>query len=324
MNDIDALVGGLLGQPDKQDAPGTETPTETTSPEASTTEITPETTEAEPAPEGQATAADLVEGDHTEDTPEEETDPEYDIPMGDKSERVKLSELRNGYLRQSDYTRKTQEIADTRKALEAEVTANRAKRDQYDAVLADIAKRLGAEDGERSEQEWNSLRASNPTQYAQEYTDFLRRQSSRQAVKQEQARIQQERQVEQQKVLATYVDGERQKLIAAIPDFGDPAKAPALLREVREFAKNTFGFSDAELNQAYDHRIIRGMVMAMNAAKAQQAAPVAKAKLAAAPTLKPGAKQVNTKSAKQSAREAAQKRFDQSGDINDAVALILG
>lgn len=321
MEEIDTLVSGLLGQPDTQTAPGATDQAETSAPENTNT---PVEDVVEAAPQGQAEPTADDTADPATDEPQEDEDPEYDIPIGDKSEKVRWSELKNGYLRQQDYTRKTQEVAEQRKTLEAELTANRAKRDQYDAVLADIAKRLGSEDGERSEAEWNNLRASNPAQYAQDYTDYLRRQNQRQAVRQEQQRVAQERNTEQQKALATYVEGERQKLVAAIPEFGDPAKAPALLNSIRQFAKDTFGFSDAELNMAYDSRIIRGMYMAMNAQKAQASIPAAKAKLAAAPTLKPGPKQVNTKSAKQANREAAQRRFDQSGDINDAVALILG
>lgn len=43
----------------------------------------------------------------------------YTITVDGKEETVTLDELRNGYQRQQDYTRKTQEVAETRKRLEA-------------------------------------------------------------------------------------------------------------------------------------------------------------------------------------------------------------
>lgn len=46
-------------------------------------------------------------------------------------------ELMNGFLRQSDYTLKTTELADARKAAEAEVLSERAKREAYEAQVND-------------------------------------------------------------------------------------------------------------------------------------------------------------------------------------------
>lgn len=51
-------------------------------------------------------------------TPEAEEDPEVDL--GDGKKPVKLSEVKAGYLRQSDYTKKTQALADERKAFDSE------------------------------------------------------------------------------------------------------------------------------------------------------------------------------------------------------------
>ena len=49
--------------------------------------------------------------------PTVETGDLYDIEIGGERQQVTLEELRKGYMRQADYTRKTQEVAETRKQL---------------------------------------------------------------------------------------------------------------------------------------------------------------------------------------------------------------
>lgn len=68
-------------------------------------ETTDDTDEAEEEP-----------GKQDDQSPDE--DPEID--MGNGRQPVKLSELKKGYLRQADYTKKTQTLAEERKAFEAE------------------------------------------------------------------------------------------------------------------------------------------------------------------------------------------------------------
>ncbi|MCI3922436.1 hypothetical protein MO973_19575 [Paenibacillus sp. TRM 82003] len=61
-----------------------------------------------------------------EEQPKEEAEAEQpfnddtEVDLGEGRQPVKLSELKSGYLRQSDYTKKTQALAEERKAFEAE------------------------------------------------------------------------------------------------------------------------------------------------------------------------------------------------------------
>lgn len=68
--------------------------------------------EVEPDPEAE-------EAETLDDKPA--FDDETEIDLGDGRQAVKLAELKQGYLRQSDYTKKTQELATQRKEFEAEV-----------------------------------------------------------------------------------------------------------------------------------------------------------------------------------------------------------
>lgn len=92
-----------------------------------------EDTEPEAEEEQEDASEDVVEPDTDEESEEEqpEEEPESDTPtitddteidLGEGKQAVKLSELKAGYLRQSDYTKKTQALADERKAFESEKT----------------------------------------------------------------------------------------------------------------------------------------------------------------------------------------------------------
>lgn len=73
------------------------------------------------------------EVDEDEESEEDTLDEDTEIDMGEGRQPVKLSELKQGYLRQSDYTKKTQELAAQRKEFESEKEAlkDTAEFDKY-------------------------------------------------------------------------------------------------------------------------------------------------------------------------------------------------
>lgn len=93
-------------------------------------------------------------------------DPEYEITVDGKPMKVKLSELKQGYQRQADYTRKTQALADERREVDAMMAALKVKKntetqetekkdnpknsvsDDYKAAVAQAEKDLGIAPGE--------------------------------------------------------------------------------------------------------------------------------------------------------------------------------
>lgn len=94
-----------------------------------------------------------------------EDDPEYEITVDGKPVKVKLSELKNGYQRQADYTRKTQALADERRQVDAMMAALKVKQgtqepetekanpeqgvsSDYKAAVAQAEKDLGIAPGE--------------------------------------------------------------------------------------------------------------------------------------------------------------------------------
>ena len=72
-----------------------------------------------------------------EEEPKEEEQPQtFTVKVDGKDVSVTLEELQKGYSRTQDYTRKTQQIAEVRKQVEAETQAVRAERAQYAQLLS--------------------------------------------------------------------------------------------------------------------------------------------------------------------------------------------
>jgi hypothetical protein len=83
-------------------------------------------------------AEEALESDEVEyevEEPDAQTDTAYTVKIDGEEFEVTLDELRNGYQRQADYTRKSQSLAEQRKAYEANLQAVQAERNQYAQVL---------------------------------------------------------------------------------------------------------------------------------------------------------------------------------------------
>lgn len=338
-DDFDSLVAGLLSTPnaDKGAAaadPPADKPSDADPPAANDT--TSDASDAgsddadnssnEPATTSDDDDANTGDDQGDGSTETADTEPLYTVKIDGKDTTVKLSEALAGYTRQADYTRKTQELAAQRAAHEAEAQATRDARGRYETILGELERQLGPVNGERSEAQWNELRATKPDEYAREYTDFLRRQEQRAAIKREQDRIGQQKQAEQLTTLRNYVTSQRQVLEKDMPEFFDPVRGPKLKEGIRKLGLESYGFTEQELDRTYDARVLKMARDALNWHNHVAAQKAAKAKLADAPAInrEPGVKQVATpKTKKVAADQAAMKKLEKTGKIDDALSLIL-
>lgn len=277
--------------------------------------------ESEPAAAEAEPSAEVPAGEEPE--PEPSTEPVYTVRVDGKDTPVTLKEALAGYQRYQDYTRKTTEVAEARKAVEAEVLAARNQREQYAAGLRAIQASLGPENQEPTAEQWNQLRQADPLRYGTEWADYQRRQEQRLAVRAEQNRISEEQRGDLLAKVNTHLESERQKLVAAIPVFADAAKAPAEMKALRDYAAKTFGYSEQEMDQAYDHRMIVAIDKARKWDAHTQALASARRKVSDAPSIPPPGPRVNGQGPKATARAAQLKQFERSGRVEDAVDLLL-
>lgn len=310
----ESLFDALGSEPEFQE---TEEPEAVDEPEAEVEEEA----DADEAEEVEETdeAEESDEDDDVDEGGEEEPDtPTYTVKVDGKEVKVTLDELLAGYSRTADYTRKTQELAQQRKQIEGEVQGYREAREQYSARLQQLEQVL--ESLQPPEPDWDRLRQEDPAEFAAQWAEHQRLRAAREAAAAERARIEQERLIEQQRELAARLEEERERLKEAVPEWRDDVKRTEAMQALTNYARTTYGFTDDDLAQVYDHRVLLILRKAMLYDElTTKGVEQVRAKKRAAKVLKPGARKAP---AKNSELRAMRKRLAQSGRDIDAAALI--
>jgi len=284
----------------------------------------PQEAQAQPEePENQEIEAVEYESEDSQeyeegDEPEEPT-PTYKVKVGKEELEVPLDELLKGYSRTADYTRKTQEIAETRKVVEAErqkIEEASRLRDTYAQRLSVIEQMLSQ--GEKAE-DLAALKETDPIGYAVKVAEQTEREKQLAAVRAEQQRIAQQQQSEQQERLQAHLQAESVKLQEAIPEIADPVKGQAIKTDIRNYAKK-LGFTDQELAQVYDSRAVTAIYKAMQYDKLTAGKSEAVKKVTQAPRMmRPG---TSTPEARESQEgKKLREQLKRSGNKNDAARI---
>jgi len=188
-----------------------------------------------------------------EEEPKEEEQPQtFTVKVDGKDVSVTLDELQKGYSRTQDYTRKTQQIAEVRKQVEAETQAVRAERAQYAQLLGALQAQLQATE---PQVDLDRLYNEDPIEWVRQKEILRERQEKAYAIQAEQQRLAQLSQQEQQQAMEQQLIAQKDALLAALPEWKDPKKAKAEKALVVETAKSV-GFSEDDLKQVYDHRLV--------------------------------------------------------------------
>ena len=233
---------------------------------------------------------------------------------------VTFDELVDGYQKGLDYTKKSQSVAEQRKAVEAERAAiEQAKqaRDAYSQRLNLIEEFLSKQnEGE----DLNALKEVDPIGYAVKIAERTEREKQLAMVQAEQQRMAQQRFAEQQAELQQRLHQEARRVAEVIPEYGDEKKSNEVKKQIRDFAKEV-GFTDQELAQAYDSRQVQVLWMAAQYAKLQKQKPEVTKKVQDAPKmLRPGVA-ANQKAAADENVKKAHSQLRKSGKVSDAAAL---
>ena len=209
-------------------------------------------------PEMEAEAAEEVEETEEEYLEEAHEQPQlYTIKQNGVEVEVTLEELQNGYSRQQDYTRKTQELANQRKEIESQQAELRQKDDIYKDLLPKLEANLKAELGE--EPDWKAIYDEDPIAYVREKDIWNEKQKRLEAAQAEQQRIKDEELAEQQKQVKEFVEFGNQQLLEKVPEWKDAEKANSEKIAIRDYAINVLGFTPQEMDQVYDYRILLGL-----------------------------------------------------------------
>ena len=279
--------------------------------------------EAAEATEDNVVDADDVEvedDDESEVEEEELEEPQrFKVKAAGEEKEVTLEELMQGYQLGADYTKKTQELAENRKAVEAEARAiieAKQVRDTYAQRLQSIEQFLTQ--GQDSPEDLADMKENDPIGYAVKVAELTEKKEQLAQVRAEQQRIAQQQQAEHQQSMAQLVQQEAQKLSQVLPEFSDPTKGEQIRNEIRNYGKSA-GFTDQELSQVYDSRHVLMLHKAMMYDKLQKAKPAVNKKVAQAPKMvKSGTK---VKEGNRDLRKQQLNKLKQTGKVRDAAAL---
>lgn len=267
-----------------------------------------------------------TDDDESEDTDtDEETETEeptlYSVKIDGEERKVTLDEALKGYSRTEDYTRKTQALAEQRKAVEAEQAQAREQRETYAGQLQALHNVLTQLTP--AEPDWDAVRRDNPEQYPILLADWQRHQSRIAAVRAEQERVFHQQQMDAEQQKGKRIITERDAILAAMPEWRDPAKAKAARDELAEYGKKA-GFTDQDLNNIVDHRALLTLWKAMqydrSQATQQEKKAAGKAKIEKVKTAKPGPQQ--SKRTPSSKVTKALQRARSTGTVEDTAQAL--
>jgi len=238
-------------------------------------------------------------------------------------EEKTIEELRSGFLRQKDYTRKTQELAEHRKAVEAKDQEIERERAEYAQLLPAMAERI--QQAAEQEPDWDTLYDTDPVMAAKAERQWRKEQEARvaqlQAVQAEQQRMQQIAAQKHQHLQQSYLEQQRHILPDIIPEWRDKKVAATEATQIRDFLLGE-GFSEQDVSGMSNATLVKLARKAMLYDRGETRANEVKAKpkKPRAKILKSGSRASQPK--RTSAAQEAQNRARKTGRVNDAAAAI--
>ncbi len=211
-------------------------------------------------PEDDGEADEGQQDDEDGDEPATDNEPEYEVKVNGKTSKVKVSELVAGYQRGKDYQQKTARLAATAREFQAghsKVAEDYVRKLRtLQGVNEGLVKLLS---GDLNSDAMKQLRDTDYTQYQRVRETYQEKIDRIQQVIQG-LTTEQERHLDSFKEArnadtARLVGHEKEKLLAAIPDWNGKDGKPGVGAKVMKFLGG-LGFAPEELHQVYDARML--------------------------------------------------------------------
>lgn len=280
--------------------------------------------EGKPKSDEDEDAEDEDEDDEAKDEDEGE-DPEFDVTVAGKVEKVPLSELVNGYSREADYRQKTQLVAQERQQVHdyaQQVETRGQTLEEALSLYQDLIRAVMP-----SQQNWDALRVSDPQQYIasqEQWGKFLQHVDK---AEEERTRLKTESsQLSERQRLQT-IQAENEKLLNVLPQLRDPVKAKQFSDSIFELGKK-MGFDAREIAATLtDHRFVLMGYFASQYVRIKQVqtgnrkmlkAP--KPQASSAQSRVPMSSKTRAQLSNQRSRQNADRQLAKTGSIQDAAS----
>tara|TARA_R110000765_G_scaffold426281_1_gene541428 strand:- start:1830 stop:2792 length:963 start_codon:yes stop_codon:yes gene_type:complete len=261
--------------------------------------------------------AEAEADDEYEEDDEDQTEtPVYTVKVDGNDTDVTLDELKSGYLKDSDYRKKTSDLAEQRRAIETQSNTIQQERTQYAQALGQMQSDAEKQLEQYKQIDWNQLREDDPMLFMQRRDEQREIEKGIDDGKKHQYQLSVQARSYQTQQFNQNVESGKEKLLAIMPDWDDKVS-----KSVRAYGLAE-GFTSDELGGLTDHRsmaLIRKAMMYDNIQKSQPAKK--KVKSDTPRYVKSGvAKSKSDVSARKSANKNKQLR--KSGSVDDAASMI--
>ena len=276
--------------------------------------------------EAEADEEDQADPDYDEDEFEEQD--VYTVKVNGQDVDITLEEALKGYQREADYTRKTQELAEARKAFEAEqdsfksVQAETSQlRDAYGQTLQQLEQQINSDLGQ--EPDWDrAYQELDAKEYARLVQNWQTQKENLQKVQVERARVAKEQAREHETIMREHLAQQSNLMMEKLPQWKDETVRDAERADLIAHAK-TLGYTDDEIANAADHRAIVALYHSWQLSKLNAQTPEAKKKVRKAPKMAKAGVPRSKNEVASRRREKLRARHAKEGSIASAVDLLL-
>lgn len=266
---------------------------------------------------------DEEEGSEGEETSEPEAEDWSEVEYDGQTYKVP-SALKDSFLRQADYTRKTQELAQERQQALEIARAAAEERQLYANHLSEIVSNLEAQADPFRQVNWQYLAETNPGEWArlrEAQRDYEERLSQ---AREAQQMVQQQAEQESQQAIQMRLAEERKLLMEQLPHWRDGKVQRQEQAQIAELL-SAIGFTPTEIGGVVDHRSVVVSRLALDGLRYREMMAKSKQKPRAEPpkTIRGGTQSSQGKSQQPVQARKAFNRLAQTGRAEDAVRFLL-
>jgi len=253
-----------------------------------------------------------VESEQNDEESFEEEIPVYLAKVDGEEVEVTADELIKSYQLETVAQKRLEEAKKTLSKSKEDAASIEQERQHYAQNLALLEQQLAqSAQGNATPEQWQELYNSDPIAYMKAKEDVRDNQQRLAAVQQE-----------QQVLAQRYVENEQVKLLDRIPEWKNPDVAAKEKSSIVTYAKN-FGFSDSELANANDSRVVDLLRKAYLYDQLQGKKPVMQKKVNNAPKMLKSSQPKRKANVAQQTKATAFERVLKTGSKDDAVEYLL-
>ena len=311
------IIKGLMtGEPSEEVTPVEEAVAQSTQQETEETEVetsSEETVNPSDVPY-MKTEEEQSELSESEDIQENSEEPIYTVTIDGTNYEVTQDELIQGYQRNADYTRKTQELA-----AEKQQTSDFVERSKKD-VETKIAKLDQLNQAAQVQLQQEYAQVDFEKLYDEDPVEAARLEHKMRKKNEQLQQVQQQTQQLQMEEFNKYLEEQQKQLSIKLPELNHPEKGSQFKKQMRDYLSSQ-GFNAQEIDSVYDHRYVMLVRDAMAYRNLQKAKPQIKKKAVNAPKV---VKSGVSKSKGQQAAEAKRQqlsRLKKTGKVADAARI---